>query len=151
MGMYTELNMAVKLKADTPENVINVLKYMLRDIKPKPVETPDHPLFQASGWAIMLLCDSYYFSGQTDSYLYKDDLGVCVCYSLNVRCNLKNYENQIDLFLDWLRPYIDDDGFIGYKRYEEDEDPTLIYNDKYYGVIEFKNVCQHEDVQTLKV
>lgn len=29
----------------------------------------------------------------------------------------------------WLAPYIDTEGFIGYTRYEEYDDPTLIYID----------------------
>ena len=32
-------------------------------------------------------------------------------------------------FLHWLAPYIDTKGFIGYTRYEEYDDPTLIYID----------------------
>lgn len=38
---------------------------------------------------------------------------------------LKNYDSEIEEFLDWLEPYIGTEGFIGYMRYEEWEDPTL--------------------------
>ena len=42
--------------------------------------------------------------------------------------------------LDWLEPYIVTEGFIGYMRYEEWEDPTLIYNDFDNDKIVFKGV-----------
>lgn len=38
-----------------------------------------------------------------------------------------NYDSEIKHFLDWLAPYIETNGFIGYTKYEEFEDPTLIY------------------------
>ena len=58
--------------------------------------------------------------------LYKDD----PMYFLNVRCNLKNYYSEIELFLDWLCPYMETEGFIGYMRYEECDDPVLIYKEE---------------------
>ena len=128
MGMYTELNICVEI-ANVPK-VIDVLKYMLHDIDDKP-ELFEHKLFETPRWEYMLCCDSYYFDGQTDSKLFRDDL--CEnhsMYYLNVRCNLKNYSSEIELFLDWLSPYIKTEGFLGYMRYEEDENPTLIYLEK---------------------
>lgn len=56
------------------------------------------------------------------------DLLIYSC-KVNIRANLKNYDNEIDKFLHWLAPYIDTEGFIGYTRYEEYDDPTLIYID----------------------
>jgi hypothetical protein len=63
-------------------------------------------------------------------------------YKLNVRCCFKNYDNEIDLFLDFIRPYLVTTGFLGYKRYEEDDDPTLIYNNKYKDRIDFVNITR---------
>lgn len=125
MGMYTELVLGVELKSDPV--VIDTLKLMLDcNIKDK-VVTIDHPLFSTSRWRSMLRCDSYYFDGQTDSKLVYDEPNEI--YFLNVRCNLKNYDNEIELFLDWLCPYIETEGFLGYSRYEEADDPTLIYKE----------------------
>lgn len=45
-----------------------------------------------------------------------------------MRVFLKNYNSEIEEFLDWLEPYIETNDFIGYMKYEEFEDPTLIYN-----------------------
>lgn len=121
MGMYTELVLGVELKQD--EKVLDILRYMLGDTEICP-EYPKHPLFDTDRWHMMLVCDSYYFDGHTDSSLDIDRIGVC---TLNVRSNLKNYCEEIDKFLNWLAPYIRSYGFIGYTRYEEDDDPLLIY------------------------
>lgn len=135
MGMYTELNIAVEV-ANEPK-VIEILKYMLGDITEKP-ELFEHSLFKSDRWKFMLVSDSYYFDGKTDSKLFEDNLYKDKpMYFLNVRCNLKNYNNEIDKFLDWLCPYIKSDGFIGYKRYEEEDEPTLIYIKE--NNVEYKN------------
>jgi hypothetical protein len=129
MGMYTELNIGVRFKQDTPDNIINIIKHMI-DNNINAITT-DHPLFSSPRWRIMLTCYSYYFDGRADSNLRYDEIDES--YHLNVRCNLKNYDNEIELFLDFIRPYLETEGFLGYMRYEENENPTLIYNN--YGYI----------------
>ena len=47
--------------------------------------------------------------------------------------NLKNYSNEVNLFLDWIQPHIEAYGYIGWKMYEEDIAPTLLFN--YHGKI----------------
>jgi hypothetical protein len=59
-------------------------------------------------------------------------------YHLNVRSNLKNYDSEIENFLDFISPYIETDEFIGYMRYEESEKPTLIYIDN--GIVKYENL-----------
>lgn len=129
MGMYTELVLGVEIEPN--ESILSVLKYMLGDADDYG-EHYYHDLFTTKRWQIMLRCGSAYFDGQPDSKLF-EDYGE---YYLNVRCNLKNYCCEIEEFLDWLRPYIKTDGFIGYMRYEEHYDPTLIYNEN--GKIVYK-------------
>lgn len=135
MGMYTELNIGVRI-CPTPA-VVQKLNYMLdEDTEDIHIE---HPLFtDQTRWAYMLLGDSYYFDGKCDSklfidYLYPDE----PMYFLNVRCNLKNYNEEIEKFMDWLCPYIYTEGFLGYKRFEEYDDPTLIYKED--GKIVYKS------------
>ena len=128
MGMYTELVLGIEIEPTT--EVLDILHYMLGDIEDQPecIKQSNHELFKTSRWAIVLRCDSYYFDGQTDSKLFVDNLYEDEpMYYLNVRSNLKNYDSEIEKFMDWLSPYIKTDGFLGYKRYEEDDDPTLIY------------------------
>lgn len=126
MGMYTELNIGVAFREDTPSNIINILKHMLNEDEEVFYILTDHPLFKTARWNFMLVSDSYYFDGQTDSSLTYDDISNQ--YYLNVRCNLKNYDDEITKFMDFIQPYLDTRGFLGYTRYEEDGDPTLIYN-----------------------
>lgn len=134
MGMYTELVLGLEL--DNNEATIQKLKYML-DITTYDVPIDD-PFFKTPRWEYMLYCDSYYFAGQTDSKLIYDNM--VNTHYLNVRCNLKNYNNEIELFLQWLAPHIVTNGFLGYMRYEEDDNPTLIYNTadciKFYKITE---------------
>ena len=133
MGMYTELNIGVKLYPDS--DMLKKLRYMLHETA-EDIEM-NHPLFDTRRWEHMLTSDSYYFDGQTDSKLITDRLyPEAPMYYLNVRCNLKNYDSEIKLFMDWLRPYIETEGFLGYMRYEKSYNPTLIY--KEHGEIVYK-------------
>lgn len=127
MGIYTELNIGVGLTPSTPDSVIEALNYMLGN-KEDVIEVPDHPLFQTEGWRYMLRSDSCYFAGRTDSSMVYDR--ATAVYSLNVRCNLKNYDGEISKFLDFIFPYVRTYGFIGYTRYEESDLPYLIWRDK---------------------
>ena len=124
MGMYTELVMACELKGNVPEEVIETLKYMVGDSEYL-ATVPVHALFTTDRWKSMLRMDSYYFDGDTNSTLRYDDIGKL--YSLTIRCNLKNYCGEIEKFLNWIVQYSYTCGFVGYTRYEESENPTLIY------------------------
>jgi len=125
MGMYTEFHFDSSLKRDTPKNIIDALKFMTGETSLFETE-PDHPLFKTKRWQFMLQCNSYYFDANTDSKLVYDKIGG---YYLNIKCNLKNYGHEIQHFINWIMPYLDktDGEFIGFYRYEEFEEPTLIY------------------------
>ena len=130
MGMYTELNIAVRLKLS--DNALKVLEFMTGQSENEDFEQPFHPLFYSGTdrWKYMLYCDSAYFPHTANSSLVADRYGAeedTLERVLNVRCDLKNYNDEIENFLDWIYPYSETGGFIGYMRYEEDEDPTLIY------------------------
>ena len=125
MGMYTELNLGMKICPDD-EEVIKKLKFMLGESE-EDVEIDDPFFKDDTNWKWMLTCSSYYFDGQPDSKLIYDD--IVKYYFLNIRCNFKNYNKEIKLFLDWLCPYIATEGFLGYMRYEENDAPTLIYRE----------------------
>lgn len=129
MGMYTQLHLASTLKPDTPIEVIETLKYMLGDSDLPPTNL-EHPLFNTERWVIMLRCDSYYFDTDTRSTLRMDHIGSE--YVLNVMSNFKNYDSEIDLFLEWIDPHLDkyEGEFLGYSRYEEFEQPNLIFKKK---------------------
>ncbi|ARC67896.1 hypothetical protein P5637_07065 [Bacillus paralicheniformis] len=129
MGMYTELVCAFELLEETPSHIIETLEFMSGQRDEQPDELPDHKLFsEGSRWKWMLQSDSYYFDGKTHSEIVNDTL-VGGCY-VTIRCNLKNYDNEIENFIEWISPFIykkDENYFIGYKRYEEDNEPELIF------------------------
>ena len=145
MGMYTELVLAAKIKNDA--EAIDILNYMLGNTEIEP-KLPQHALFKTERWTFMLRTESAYFDGITHSELrrevYYDNETV---YFLTVRTNLKNYGSEIEHFLDWLNPYIETRGFLGYTRYEECADPTLIYKNNesiYMGAIAFDAGGEHK-------
>jgi len=131
MGMYTEFVAAFELRKDVPEEVVTIIDHMLNWDKPEP-PVPKHPFFACDRWRFLFTMDSYYFAGQTHSEFKKDD--ITGTWFLTVRSNLKNYCSEIEKFCEWISPYsepqdIKDDEtyFVGYSRYEENDEPTLIY------------------------
>ena len=129
MGMYTELHFNAELRSDVPQAVIDTLNYMLESdiLCSPPSGLPSHDLFHTDRWQVMLRMDSYYFDADTHSTLRKDNINgrryLCI------RCNVKNYCMEIEKFVDWITPYLDKlpGDFLGFKRYEETENPTLLY------------------------
>lgn len=136
MGMYTEFHFNSALKEDVPDSVIELLWAMLGERVSKTVldkYKPTHPLFKTDRWWSMLRSDSYYFHADTHSTLRYDK--IANQYFLCIRCNLKNYDNEIAKFLDWIMPYIDKEpgSFLGFYRYEEFNEPQLIYAGEVFG------------------
>lgn len=126
MGMYTELHFNVELKKDVPANVIDVLKDML-GVSDTHFVSPDHEFFKTTRWKTMFHSDSYYFNSDTHCTLRFDEVGES--YYLCLRFNVKNYDGEIQKFISWIMPYLHalDGDFLGFHRYENNLEPTLIY------------------------
>lgn len=126
MGMYTEFHFNVALVEGVDVNVVATLESMVSDSGIF-LNAPEHKLFAKSRAIYMLRCDSYYFEADTLSTLRFDT--IAECYYLNIKCNLKNYEGEIEAFIDWIDPYVDASigNFLGFYRYEESTAPTLIF------------------------
>ena len=129
MGMYTEFHFNAELKQDVDNNIIATLKYMLIEAELAPKTLPKHELFKnpKNRWRFMLITDSYYFDADTHSTLRYDKIEKA--YFLCIRSNFKNYNNEINLFISWITPYLEKfkGDFLGFYRYENTETPTLIY------------------------
>lgn len=120
MGMYTELNVAFKLKEDTPKEIVEIIEQACG-----PYYDADLPF----GWPGMFQHSSYYFDADPGSSCRLDKISKQ--YHVSIRCNFKNYGSEIENFMEWVWPHLDledYDVFLGYKRYEEDDLPTLILN-----------------------
>lgn len=127
MGMYTELSVSAELK-DLTELEINALMWMVGEID-QPSSLPNHELFKCDRCEYMLRMRSYYFPFTIDPVLKLDPIDNQ--YRLVTRSNMKNYEGEIELFIDWLKPFIDCgvgiNNMFAVVCHEEQEEPTLYY------------------------
>jgi hypothetical protein len=136
MGMYTELIFGCGLKKETPKEVISILRYMHDNNEFKSERNliiPRHTLFGDTRWRIMFQCSSYYFGvNQGYSRIWYD--GISNNWRISTRSNLKNYNDEIELFLDWIKPWISQGsgsrGLYAIVMYEESSSPTLYYLDE---------------------
>ncbi len=101
MGMYTELILGASLKGDTPSQVIETLRQMVNG--GKLTNKPDHPFFQERRAFILLTCSCCYFGVSSSIGRFWNSYGN---YKITTRSAIKNYNGEIEKFLDWIKPYI---------------------------------------------
>jgi len=104
MGMYTRLTLWVEIDNDAA-NAIN-----------RPQLAVLWPIYRSS----------YSFITSQTEVRYDH---ITQTHMLTVDCSCKNYSNDINNFLDWLRPHVlhTPNSFVGFTQYEEDSNPTLIH------------------------
>jgi hypothetical protein len=101
MGMYTELIFGAQLNKDTPVEVIESLKYMIGEIK----EKPNNFALPEGSFEWLFQGGSYYFAiNESVNKMWLDNIDKC--YHISTRSNIKNYGNEIEKFLEWIKPYI---------------------------------------------
>ena len=133
--MYTELYLSVEIRDDPV--AVEVLKYLSGPEKfsyggdldmTGPRELPDHEFFFCDRWPQVLTSSSYYFTPKAQCDFWFDEISKS--WFLVTRFDLKNYDDEIEMFLSWIKPYIREPvcqgGFLGYWLYEEDDEPHLI-------------------------
>jgi hypothetical protein len=130
--MYTELCIGVEFKKDTPADVIACLSQMASPSDAVKFDPPEslaaHPLFKTDRWHWMLRSGgSYYFAAKPCLVWQRDE--ITDSYFLTVLTNIKNYTGEWEQFMGFIAPWLCTQGFLGYYRYEEDDEPTLLYND----------------------
>lgn len=144
MGMYTKLKVEIELDHSKKDfhKVVDVLCYMLYNtIKPESVNYFNHPLFETSRWDWMFRSSSFYFDEHEPSYLRN--------HTLHVDFDINNYDNEIQNFLDWIRPYSSSVGDVGIYQYEEDEQETrVIFTEN--GKVRFDNPM-HKDNEKVTI
>lgn len=125
--MYTELIFGAELKKETPEQVINALKYMMGELEDKP---NDFPLPEARCEDV-LKSSSYYFSVSKSSLsqIWFDEISKS--WKISSRSSIKNYKNEIEVFLKWIKPHIKSGSgaknMYAITIYEEDFEPVIYY------------------------
>lgn len=91
-------------------------------------------LFNTTRWKGMLRSGSAYFDFEPYSLLDRlyfingeSEEGSCNVYQLSVSFNIKNYEHEIEHFIEWIKTLSSTKGLVGYTRYELDDLPSPIY------------------------
>ena len=120
MGMYTEIYVNVDFDENTPDEVIGTIKAMCAKDDRSPFLS-DKP----SRWSYLFNNGSYYLPLTECGLLTYDDIGKQ--YSLIGKGDIKNYEQEIQQFFDYIKPYVENE-FMGYYRYEESREPVLVYS-----------------------
>jgi hypothetical protein len=139
MGMYTVLHLDIRLRDDLPDNIFNLLNHMLNGSGEYPHPLPDHPLFTTDTRWDYMLCSSNAYASCIHQLERHEFFGIRMC----VQSSFKNYNDEINKFLNWLAPYADpdmsDNTFVGYSRYEEHTYPDVImYTKLPDGTAKFK-------------
>jgi hypothetical protein len=129
MGMYTEIIFGAALKLDIPE--IKTIKKLVDGIEFDGTE-PDHLFFKSSRPWLLTSGGSYYFPGNIHPKFWKDEISEL--WYLHFRTSIKNYNDEIEKFLDWIKPYIVQgsgiNDFYAIVTYEDDSQPTIYYLNK---------------------
>ena len=126
MGMYTELVFKASLPKTIPPDVRTVLEYLFKE-GPIPTPLPDHPFFDKERWLSIGRCCSAYHHGRVVNSWDEEPYSRSI--KIFSRSDLKDYDEEIAAFIDWVRPYLDEpeEKCIGWSWYEEMDEPTLIY------------------------
>ena len=125
MGMYTELILGCSLTKDLPKECVNALNNCINS---SDIIIDDF----SKKYELMDICysESAYF-GSPPSCKFIEDSDY---YQLSIRSNLKNYFQEIERFLDYLRPYVEYGSgineFYAIVTYEENSYPTIWFKDK---------------------
>ena len=136
MGMYTMCYLSCIIdKADKDDiAVLDAMCHGIADYEMLNSKQKEFALFRTIRWAGMLRGGSAYFDFEPHSTLehlyfidseYSDEPSNA--YQLSVRFNIKNYDSEIDHFIEWVSTLSSTKGLVGYARYEECDQPRPIY------------------------
>jgi hypothetical protein len=103
MGMYTQLITSIRLVRDVPDEVVHAIQQMLAIPNKAEDVLIDDPLFKTDRWRIMLTCGSVMFPGQLRARFEKCSV---VGWQLATMSQFKNYDEEVDKFIDWIAPYV---------------------------------------------
>lgn len=136
MGMYTEIRTDFVVSDASARQILDqMMDGTAADI---PQEfLPDHPIFRTTRWCYLFTMTSAYF----DTYYRERHEDIPLGQVRYKTCaNLKNYEDDIRLFANWIRPYcIPQKTPIVTQRYESSQDTvTCYYADGHTEVVPFK-------------
>ena len=124
MGMYTELVLKTCIKDDIDDKILSVIMFLFGG-GICPTDLPAHSFFDCPRWEVVGRGSSFYHHPRNVSSFCVSCGGGKYLFS---RSDLKNYDNEIELFLDWFSPLCeaDEDACVGWYWYESEDRPTLL-------------------------
>lgn len=106
--MYTELILGCGLHESTPKEIINIIEWLFDGNNTNlPVPKLCPPEFVSTRIRWMFSSKGSYYFGASSGHRKLDFDAIRESYSINARCNIKNYEQEFETFLEWLKPFID--------------------------------------------
>ena len=129
--MYTEMIFGCKLSKSTPKECINALNYSINGAMEDwdNLSEEDRQFHDDYDLGYLFHGSSYYFGVNLPvNRFWRDNIDNC--WHISVRSNIKNYEGQIENFLDYIADYVEQGSGYGshvyaYVQYEEDALPTI--------------------------
>lgn len=126
MGIYTEL--VLKITLPEKNEIKDVLDFMFdgtKDYNDELLNKPDHPFFKCTRWRHLSESSSYYLDHPKPVISYFSDFGTTYLF---LRVDLKNYDDEIDQFIDFIKPHLEipKGKTLGWVWYEEDDNPNMI-------------------------
>jgi len=134
MGMYTTVSLKIKLKSSTPASIINFLKKTIVDgdiglpestvmFTSKDVVKPafEHQFFKCDRWYMLFISTNGEDLEGGRLVKHKDE---CL-FTILLDTEFKNYDSEVDEFLDWIKPYIRSrkkKQYLGWSKHESAED-----------------------------
>jgi len=142
MGMYTELILGCALSRDLPDVCEQALDKVINNVEPDEEDAEEVKKFiQDYSLEYLFHCGSYYFGVNWSPPMFRfDEFGKD--WRISTRANLKNYDNEIEKFLKYLRPYVKQGSgysheIFAYVQYEESPLPTLYGVDGIINITDF--------------
>lgn len=150
--MYTELIFGASLE-NLPTHVAEAINYVIND-KPEN-EVSQEALQFADEYDLSRIFwgSSYYFGAHKNKPTFVwDKIGDH--WVLSTRANCKNYQNQIEKFIEFITPYVEsgsgyDHNIFAYVQYEEAEFPTMYGKDGIYEMNDPERVSSAERDYTI--
>lgn len=126
MGMYTELVLKFEVSKNMDKEVMVVLKYLFNG-GDEPTNKPNHPFFSLPRWDFIGRCSSFYHHPESVNSWYDVDYSDTI-YVFS-RSDLKDYNNEIEQFINWAKDYITPStgSCVGWTWHEEEDSPTLLF------------------------
>lgn len=129
MSMYTEIKVECDVRAEG--DALTALQIMFSHGDEESVDLKalafnlHHRLFHCDRWTCIGNMSSAYFDAPSESSLESLGDGVWRIRSIS---NLKNYDEEISHFFDWLRPMVvgTPGQVIGHEWYEKADEPTPV-------------------------